>query len=70
MMQLGPRPEEFPLRHWTGNTFAYVTRGEHASGTQPVTFAVKGSRATSVTVGDLDAAYGAAAHLGVFTRVG
>ena len=70
VMQLGPAPEEFALRHWTGNTFAYRTRGEHATGTQPVTFTVSGSRATSVTVGDLDAADGGSAHLGVFTRSG
>jgi CubicO group peptidase (beta-lactamase class C family) len=70
VLQLGPKPEEFALRHWTGNTFAYVTRGERASGTQPVTFAVSGNRVTSVTVGDLDAAYGSAAHLGVFARTG
>jgi CubicO group peptidase (beta-lactamase class C family) len=70
VMQLGPAPEEFALRHWTGNTFAYRTRGEHATGTQPVTFAVSGSRADAVTVGDLDAADGGRAHLGVFTRSG
>jgi CubicO group peptidase (beta-lactamase class C family) len=70
VMQLGPAPQEFPLRHWTGNTFAYRTRGEHASGTQPVMFAVAGNRVTRVTVGNLDAAYGASAHLGVFVRVG
>ena len=68
VMQLGPKAAEFPLRHWTGKTFAYVTRGERATGTQPVTFTVDGQRATAVTVGDLDAADGATAHLGVFLR--
>jgi hypothetical protein len=68
VMQLGPEPEEFPLRHWTASTFAYVTRGERATGLQPVSFTVGTRTATTVTVGDLDAAYGAGAHLGVFTR--
>jgi hypothetical protein len=68
VMQLGPGPEEFPLRHWTANTFAYATRGERPRGTQPVTFTVGGGRATAVTVGDLDTAYGPTTHLGVFTR--
>jgi CubicO group peptidase (beta-lactamase class C family) len=70
VMELGPAPEQFALRHWTGNTFAYRTRGEHASGTRPVTFGVSDGRATTVTVGDLDTAYGVGAHLGVFTRSG
>jgi len=68
VMELGPEPQEFALRHWTGNTFAYRTRGEHATGTQPVTFGVSDGRAATVTVGDLDTASGVDAHLGVFTR--
>jgi hypothetical protein len=68
VMELGPTPQRYRLRHWTGNTFAYRTRGEHASGTQPVTFAVTDGSVTGVTVGNLDTAYGADAHLGVFTR--
>jgi CubicO group peptidase (beta-lactamase class C family) len=68
VMQLGPAPQQFALRHWTGNTFAYRTRGEHASGMQPVTFAVSDGRVTSVTVGNLNTAYGTEAQLGVFRR--
>jgi CubicO group peptidase (beta-lactamase class C family) len=35
---LGPRHDEFPLAHWTGNTFAYQPRGENAQGISAVTF--------------------------------
>jgi CubicO group peptidase (beta-lactamase class C family) len=68
VMQLGPEPQEFPLRHWTLSTFAYLTRGERATGRQPVTFTQTDGRVTAVTVGDLDAADGGTAHLGVFRR--
>ena len=68
VMQLGPRPMDFTLEHWTGNTFAYDTVGENASGTQAVTFARSGSVASSVTVANLNDEYGADAGLGVFER--
>jgi CubicO group peptidase (beta-lactamase class C family) len=68
VMQLGPGPMEFPLRHWTADTFAYRTSGERAAGTQPVTFTVANGRVGAVTVGNLDAADGGTAHLGVFRR--
>ncbi len=69
VMLLGPQSMAFPLEHWTGDTFAYDTVGENASGRQAVTFTVSGSRASEVTVTDLNDAYGADAGLGVFRRM-
>jgi CubicO group peptidase (beta-lactamase class C family) len=61
---LGPRPEEFALAHWTGNTFAYLPRGENAVGISAVTFTPgTGGTASSFTVENLNAE-----KLGTFTR--
>ncbi|HZJ29133.1 MAG TPA: DUF3471 domain-containing protein, partial [Solirubrobacterales bacterium] len=36
---LGPDPQAFHLRHWSGNTFYYYPRGENAVGISAVTIA-------------------------------
>jgi CubicO group peptidase (beta-lactamase class C family) len=64
VMVLGPRHEEFPLAHWTGNTFAYMPRGENALGISAVTFAVANGQATSVVVENLNQE-----KLGTFSRI-
>jgi hypothetical protein len=68
LMVLGPDDLEFPLVHWTGNTFAYRTRGENAAGMQAVEFTVSGSRASSVKVVNLNGGPDATGTLGVFRR--
>jgi CubicO group peptidase (beta-lactamase class C family) len=62
-LQLGPKPTEFALRHWDGDTFAYrpIQPGPDVSA---VTFAAgAGGTAAAVTVEDLDDT-----GLGTFTR--
>jgi hypothetical protein len=63
-MQLGPKKQRFPLRHYDGDTFSYRTTGENAVGLSGVTFTVgSGGRADKVRVENLDAT-----GLGTFTR--
>lgn len=50
VMLLGPKPLEFPLRHWDGDVFLYEPVGENAAGPSRVTFHEDGS----VTVANLD----------------
>ncbi len=64
-MSLGPRPMTFPLTHYSGDTFSYVTTGETAVGRSGVTFMVSGDRATAVQVENLNRT-----GLGTFTLVG
>ncbi|MDF2710515.1 MAG: beta-lactamase [Nonomuraea muscovyensis] len=65
VMRLGPQGvRRFPLRHYTGDTFAYETGGENASGLSGVRFtAGPGGAITQVTVESLDRD-----GLGAFTR--
>ncbi|MFG3438867.1 DUF3471 domain-containing protein [Nonomuraea sp. NPDC047897] len=65
VMRLGPRgARRFPLRHYSGDTFAYRTRGENASGLSGVRFvAGRGGTITRVIVESLDRT-----GLGTFTR--
>ena len=60
---LGPKFQEFPLAHWTGNTFAYMPSGENAVGISAVTFVVSSGAASSFTVENLNAE-----KLGTFSR--
>jgi CubicO group peptidase (beta-lactamase class C family) len=63
-MQLGPKKQRFPLRHYGGDTFSYRTTGEMAVGLSGVTFTVgAGGRADKVRVENLDTT-----DLGTFTR--
>lgn len=63
-MQLGPKKQRFPLRHYDGDTFSYRTTGEMAVGLSGVTFTVgPGGRAGKVRVENLDTT-----GLGTFTR--
>ena len=63
-MQLGPKKQRFPLRHYDGDTFSYRTTGENAVGLSGVTFTVgSGGRADKVRVENLDTN-----ALGTFTR--
>jgi CubicO group peptidase (beta-lactamase class C family) len=63
-MQLGPKKQRFPLRHYDGDTFSYRTTGENAVGLSGVTFTVgSGGRADKVRVENLDTT-----GLGIFTR--
>ena len=64
-MVLGPQKMSFPLTHYTGDTFSYLTRGENAVGRSGVTFHTgSGGAVTGVTLENLDAEGG----LGTFTR--
>ena len=63
-LQLGPKKQRFPLRHYDGDTFSYRTTGEMAAGLSGVTFtAGTGGRADKVRVEHLDTT-----GLGTFTR--
>jgi CubicO group peptidase (beta-lactamase class C family) len=63
-MQLGPKKQRFPLRHYDGDTFSYRTTGENAVGLSGVTFTVgSGGRADKVRVENLNTT-----GLGTFTR--
>jgi CubicO group peptidase (beta-lactamase class C family) len=54
-LKLGPKPEEYALRHVTRDVFAYQPVGENAYGPSAVTFAVGADgRAASVTIENLD----------------
>ncbi|MFC9825583.1 serine hydrolase [Streptomyces erythrochromogenes] len=57
-LALGPKPMRFPLTHYDGDTFSFVTTGENAVGRTGVTFAD----------GTLRVEYLDADHLGTFTR--
>ncbi|GGW53314.1 serine hydrolase [Streptomyces xantholiticus] len=63
-MELGPKPLRFPLTHYDGNTFSFVTVGENAVGRSGVMFTVdSGGKASKVRVESLDET-----GLGTFTR--
>ncbi|MGQ4418377.1 DUF3471 domain-containing protein [Streptomyces sp. SAS_269] len=62
-MTLGPLKMSFSLRHYTGDTFSYRTRGENAVGLSGVTFHTRSGKATRVTLEHLDAN-----KLGTFSR--
>ncbi|MET9884273.1 serine hydrolase [Streptomyces sp. NPDC006430] len=57
-LSLGPKPMRFPLTHYDGDTFSYVTTGENAVGRTGVTF---GDGTVRIEYLDAD-------HLGTFTR--
>lgn len=57
-LALGPKPLRFPLTHYDGDTFSFVTAGENAVGRTGATFAD----------GTLRIEYLDAEHLGTFTR--
>jgi CubicO group peptidase (beta-lactamase class C family) len=64
VMQLGPGPTAFALRHYDRDIFSYRTQGENAVGLSGVTFARQGKApASRVTVENLDHT-----GLGTFTR--
>jgi CubicO group peptidase (beta-lactamase class C family) len=62
---IGPRPDDYVLRHWSGDLFAFYPTGENALGITAATFNADASRpaATSVTL-----EYYNATGLGTFTR--
>ncbi|MFI2435820.1 serine hydrolase [Streptomyces sp. NPDC018693] len=63
-MELGPKKQRFPLRHYDGDTFSFRTTGENAVGLSGVTFTVgSDGRAEKVRVESLDTT-----GLGTFTR--
>jgi CubicO group peptidase (beta-lactamase class C family) len=69
VMVLGPDQTEFPLRHWDGDTFAYQTTGENASGRQGVRFtADTNGRVLSFAVEDFNRGAEGKGNFGVFTR--
>lgn len=57
-LALGPKPLRFPLTHYDGDTFSFVTAGENAVGRTGAIFAD----------GTLRIEYLDAEHLGTFTR--
>ncbi|MFD7084380.1 serine hydrolase [Streptomyces sp. NPDC059918] len=57
-LALGPKPMRFPLTHYDGDTFSYVTAGENAVGRTGVVF-----KDGTVRIEYLDAN-----HLGTFTK--
>ncbi|MEV0412298.1 serine hydrolase [Streptomyces sp. NPDC050448] len=57
-LSLGPKPMRFPLTHYDGDTFSYVTAGENAAGRTGVIF-----KDGTVRIEYLDGN-----HLGTFTR--
>ncbi|MGZ9929990.1 serine hydrolase [Streptomyces sp. NC-S4] len=57
-LALGPQPQRFPLTHYDGDTFSFVTAGENAVGRTGAVFAD----------GTLRVEYLDADHLGTFTR--
>ncbi|WP_030768476.1 MULTISPECIES: serine hydrolase [unclassified Streptomyces] len=57
-LALGPKPLRFPLTHYDGNTFSFVTQGENAVGRTGVIF----------SDGSLRVEYLDAEHLGTFTQ--
>ncbi|MCF3181950.1 serine hydrolase, partial [Streptomyces polychromogenes] len=57
-LSLGPKPLRFPLTHYSGDTFSFVTTGENAVGRTGVTF----------SDGKVRVEYLDAEHLGTFTR--
>ncbi|MFG2974335.1 serine hydrolase [Streptomyces sp. NPDC048331] len=57
-LALGPKPLRFPLTHYDGDTFSFVTQGENAVGRTGVIFAD----------GTLRVEYLDAEHLGTFTQ--
>ncbi|MFJ8075574.1 serine hydrolase [Streptomyces sp. NPDC096176] len=64
ILQLGPKPQRFPLTHYDGNTFSFTTVGENAVGPTGVTFTVHSAgKASKVRVESLDKT-----GLGTFTR--
>ncbi|MCB5169888.1 serine hydrolase [Streptomyces bambusae] len=60
VLLLGPEPERYPLTHYDGNTFSFLTRGENAVGRTGVTF-----KDGAVRVEYLDQT-----GLGTFTKAG
>jgi hypothetical protein len=42
---IGPRPNEYPLTHWSGNEFAFYPTGESALGISAANFLGKGAKA-------------------------
>ncbi|MEU4544499.1 serine hydrolase [Nonomuraea dietziae] len=64
LMRLGPGNLAFPLRHYDGDTFSYLTQGENAAGRSGVRFTVREEDvASAVTVEHLNEN-----SLGTFTR--
>lgn len=59
----GPKKEQHPLRHYSGDDFFFETTGEDATGFSGAVFGGSGSRITSVTVNAWNRD-----KLGVFTR--
>ncbi|WP_371615078.1 serine hydrolase [Streptomyces sp. NBC_00454] len=57
-LSLGPKPQRYPLAHYDGDTFSFVTAGENAVGRTGVFF----------TDGALRVEYLDGQHLGTFTR--
>ncbi|MEV0927888.1 serine hydrolase [Streptomyces spongiicola] len=64
VLELGPEPKRFPLRHYDGDTFSFETTGENAVGPTGVTFTFdQGDTARKLRVEYLDET-----GLGTFTR--
>ena len=60
---IGPRPDNYVLRHWSGDLFSFFPTGENALGITAATFHAGSSAAASVTL-----EYYNANGLGTFTR--
>lgn len=65
VLQVGPKPLEVTLGHWSGDTFTFVPTGESApaGSLAQVTFTRKGTRATAMAIDYFDEN-----GLGTFTR--
>ena len=50
VMHAGPRPLDFPLTHYTANTFTFETQGENATGLSGAIFTVPEESDTATTV--------------------
>lgn len=64
-LRIGPRPDDYVLRHWSGDLFAFYPTGENALGITAATF---NAGAGSPPAASLTLEYYNATGLGTFTR--
>lgn len=50
VLLLGPNAKPYPLTHWDGNAYTYVTDGEMGAGTSGIFFTIEAGVATSMRV--------------------
>jgi CubicO group peptidase (beta-lactamase class C family) len=50
VLLLGPKEKPYPMTHWDGNTFTYVTDGELGAGRSGIFFTVDGGSASAMRI--------------------